>query len=344
MATIVGIFVLGMSGQCYAGSLQSGYYSRKCSSITSTGFWPFLKFQTTDVNVEATVKAAMKAAFDKDPTIAPALLRMQFHDCFVKGCDASILIDTNRDGSLTEKKAGPNLSVRGYNVIDSIKQTLEDYCAGVVSCADIIAMATRDAVNFDGKVQYVVETGRLDGKESKLTNVNLPPPTISVSNSISAFSQKGLDTADMVYLLGGHTVGIAHCSLFQDRVYNFNGSGKPDPTMNSTLVNALKSKCPQPSTVDNIVPLDQTPKSALVVDKAFYNQLLMSNGILKIDQELAIDQHTKNIVSQLAFGNDFAQKFGQAMVKLGRVEVITDTSKGEIRKSCRSINRSIKLF
>ncbi|XP_030503935.2 peroxidase 60-like [Cannabis sativa] len=349
MAPIIGIFIiLSLSiGQCY-GALQSGYYNKKCNitTTTTTGFWPFnskSQTTTTEVNVEATIKDAVKLAFGKDRTLVAALLRMQFHDCFVKGCDASILIEKNKDGSLTEKNAGPNRSVRGYDVIDDIKKDLESKCHQVVSCADIIAIATRDAVNLasEGRVNYVVETGRLDGKESKLTNVNLPPPTISVANSISAFRQKGLDIADMVYLLGGHTVGTAHCSLFQDRVYNFNGSGKPDPTMNSTLVNSLKSKCPSKSSFNNIVPLDQTNEdSSLVVDKSFYNQLVMKRGILKIDQDLANDEKTKDVVKQLAFGNNdlFAQKFGQAMVKLGRVEVITDKSKGEIRTSCRELN------
>ncbi|KAF4379763.1 hypothetical protein F8388_023780 [Cannabis sativa] len=282
MAPIIGIFIiLSLSiGQCY-GALQSGYYNKKCNitTTTTTGFWPFnskSQTTTTEVNVEATIKDVVKLAFGKDRTLVAALLRMQFHDCFVK----------------------------------------------------------------EGRVNYVVETGRLDGKESKLTNVNLPPPTISVANSISAFRQKGLDIADMVYLLefdmhacvrvGGHTVGTAHCSLFQDRVYNFNGSGKPDPTMNSTLVNSLKSKCPSKSSFNNIVPLDQSNEdSSLVVDKSFYNQLVMKRGILKIDQDLANDEKTKDVVKQLAFGNNdlFAQKFGQAMVKLGRVEVITDKSK-----------------
>ena len=76
------------------------------------------------------------------------------------------------------------------------------------------------------------------------------------------------------------------------------------------------------------------------VDKAYFNQLVKKRGILKIDQDLAIAKQTKNVVSQLANGNgyNFAQKFGQAMVKLGRVEVITDARKGEIRESCRATN------
>lgn len=59
-----------------------------------------------------------------------------------KGCDASILIN----GTSSEQQAGPNKSVRGYDVIERIKGELETTCPGVVSCADIVVLATRDAV------------------------------------------------------------------------------------------------------------------------------------------------------------------------------------------------------
>jgi len=63
----------------------------------------------------------------------------------LQGCDASILLDETTSIQ-SEKTALGNLnSARGYNVIDKAKTEVEKICPGVVSCADIIAVAARDA-------------------------------------------------------------------------------------------------------------------------------------------------------------------------------------------------------
>jgi len=64
----------------------------------------------------------------------------------MQGCDASVLLD-DADNFTGEKNSFPNAnSLRGFEVIDNIKSKLEDMCKGVVSCADILAVAARDAV------------------------------------------------------------------------------------------------------------------------------------------------------------------------------------------------------
>ncbi|PKH47891.1 peroxidase 60-like [Punica granatum] len=297
-------------------ALQVGFYNRKC------GF----------VDVEAIVRTVVSFRLAKDPTLVAALLRLQFHDCFVNGCDASILLD----GPSSEKTAGANGSVRGYELIDTIKSILESICPGVISCADIIVMATRDAVELAKGGRYAVQTGRLDGKTSLASNVNLPSPSVSVSQVLSAFAKKGLTATDTVLLLGGHTVGITHCSFIMDRLYNFRGTGKPDPTMNPALVNTLRLRCSRTSSVDNAVNLDQNATSALIVDSLFYKQVVARRGILQIDQQLALDPLTKSTVAALANATNFVTRFGSAMVKLGAIH---SGLPGEIRRNCRVINK-----
>lgn len=63
----------------------------------------------------------------------------------MQGCDASVLLDD----TITlkgEKEAAPNRnSLKGYDLIDSIKNMVESECPGIVSCADILTIAARDA-------------------------------------------------------------------------------------------------------------------------------------------------------------------------------------------------------
>lgn len=71
----------------------------------------------------------------------------------LQGCDASILLDKVGTDQF-EKEARPNLSLGGFDVIDDIKRQVEEKCPGIVSCADILALATRDAVSFRVSIQY----------------------------------------------------------------------------------------------------------------------------------------------------------------------------------------------
>lgn len=69
-----------------------------------------------------------------------------------------MLIDSTSNNT-AEKDAIPNRSLTGFDVIDEIKTQLEKTCPGIVSCADILALATRDSVSF--QVSTVMTTFRL---------------------------------------------------------------------------------------------------------------------------------------------------------------------------------------
>ncbi|KAJ3693493.1 hypothetical protein LUZ60_008973 [Juncus effusus] len=290
-----------------------------------------------DNDVEAIIRGRVTERYSNDNAIVAGLLRLLFHDCFVNGCDASILLD----GSDSEKTAPPNSSVFGYDLVDLIKSDLESVCPGVVSCSDIIVAATRDASVLAGGAPFEVQLGRFDGKISLASDSvsNLPPADIAVQDSINLFGSKGLDVSDMVLLMGGHTVGVTHCSVISDRLYNYQSTGNSDPLMDPSFVWFLQTfVCPSnPSQWYPFVYLDDV-SSAMIVDNSYYNQLLMNKGVLRIDQALSNDWTTSSYVQQFASDNNyFLDQFNQALVKLAAVGV-KDGTQGEIRSVCNRVN------
>jgi hypothetical protein len=61
----------------------------------------------------------------------------------LQGCDGSVLID-----SPSEKDAIPNQYLHGFDVIDTAKAQVEEACPGIVSCADILALAAETSVEI----------------------------------------------------------------------------------------------------------------------------------------------------------------------------------------------------
>lgn len=50
------------------------------------------------------------------------------------------------NGEIGERHAFGHQGVQGFDVIERAKQEIEKVCPGIVSCADIVALAARDAV------------------------------------------------------------------------------------------------------------------------------------------------------------------------------------------------------
>ncbi|KAK9750016.1 hypothetical protein RND81_02G166700 [Saponaria officinalis] len=127
---------------------------------------------------ETIVRQSVTNKFTQTSITAQATIRLFFHDCFVQGCDASIMIySANGDA---EKDAPINLSlaVDGFDTVNKAKQAVEAMCPGVVSCADILALATRDAILLTGGPSYNVELGRRDGLKSKASDVQGKLPVL----------------------------------------------------------------------------------------------------------------------------------------------------------------------
>ncbi|XP_034702525.1 peroxidase N1-like [Vitis riparia] len=301
---------------------------------TRVGFYSY-----TCPEVESIVKETVTDHFNSDPTIAPGLLRMHFHDCFVRGCDASILLT----GSSTERTAGPNSLLRGYEVIDDAKTRLEAACPGVVSCADILALAARDSVLLTKGASWKVPTGRRDGRVSLASETaNLPASRDSIDLQKQKFADKGLNDQDLVALVGGHTIGTSACQFFRDRLYNFNtttGNGA-DPSIDPAFLPQLQALCPQNGDANRRVALDTGSPNTF--DASFFQNLKNGRGILQSDQKLWEDASTRSYVQRFLGirglqGLNFNVEFGRSMVKMSNIGVMTCTE-GEIRRVCSAIN------
>ncbi|OVA19889.1 Plant peroxidase [Macleaya cordata] len=293
---------------------------------------------------ENIVSKIVKKYVRRDLGIAAGLIRLHFHDCFVTGCDASILLDETPSGEEVEKASPANgKSLRGLEVIDEIKSKLEYKCPGIVSCADILAFAARDAAVYAGLLSYPVAAGRRDGRSSRaIETMILPRPSQSVDQLTELFARKGLSQDEMVVLSGAHSIGHAHCSTFHTRLYGPDPLQSQDPTLDPFYALFLKFQCPvwtipeDGSLSKDKVPLDSISPTRL--DNMYYVGLKEGKGLLTSDQALMNNTRTRDLVHLLAENPMlWSQKFGRAMGRLGRMDVLTGRQ-GEIRRQCRRVN------
>ncbi|XVF82127.1 hypothetical protein PTKIN_Ptkin16aG0019900 [Pterospermum kingtungense] len=295
------------------GQLSPNYYSSTCPQALSI------------------VKAAIAAAIKNETRIGASLLRLHFHDCFVNGCDGSVLLDDNAT-FIGEKTAVPNNnSARGFNVVDNIKAQLEKACPGVVSCADLLAIAARDSVVQLGGPSWTVRLGRRDSTTASRSaaNTSIPPPTSNLSALISSFSAQGLSIKDLVTLAGAHTIGLSRCTSFRGHIYN-------DSNIDPSFASLRRRICPRSGNDSVLAPLDlQTPT---FFDNLYYKNLLNHKGLLHSDQELFNGNSTDALVKSYAARNSlFFNEFPKSIIKMGNVKPLTGTA-GEIRRNCRRAN------
>ncbi|XP_047963557.1 peroxidase 64-like [Salvia hispanica] len=284
-------------------------------------------------NAEATITKAVRRAIIKDKTAPAALLRLHFHDCFIRGCDASVLLES-KGNKKAEKDGPPNISLHAFYVIDNAKKELEKMCPGVVSCADILAVAARDAVALSGGPTWDVPKGRKDGRVSKANDtLQLPFPTFNISQLQQSFSKRGLSLDDLVALSGGHTLGFSHCSSFQNRIHRFSNATEVDPSMNPSFAASLRRVCPVHNKVKNAgANLDFTPNA---FDNVYYKLLLKGKSIFSSDQALVANSRTKAMVAKFAtYEKEFFDAFAKSMIKMSSI----NGAGTEIRLNCGFVN------
>ncbi|KAF6137881.1 hypothetical protein GIB67_014010 [Kingdonia uniflora] len=301
--------------------------SSSSSSLLSLDF-----YGTSCPGAEFMVRNTVRSASALDPTIPGKLLRLLFHDCIVEGCDGSVLLE----GNGTERSDPANASLGGFTVVESAKRLLEVFCPQTVSCADILALAARDSVEFAGGPTVQILTGRRDGRVSSASNVrpNMVDTSFTMDVMIQHFSSKGLSPDDLVVLSGAHTIGSAHCNAFNDR-FRENSKGKLTPidgSLDQTYASELTKQCPMDGSASTTVNND--PETSFLFDNQYYQNLLAHKGLFQSDSVLLSDGRTKRKVEEFSNSQEsFFESWGTSFLKLTSMGVKTGNG-GEIRRSC----------
>ncbi|CAL4893688.1 unnamed protein product [Urochloa decumbens] len=263
------------------------------------------------------VRRVIQDARVSDPRIPASLIRLHFHDCFVQGCDGSLLLDDDLPVIQTEKNVpANNNSARGFPVVDDIKAALEHACPGIVSCADILALAAEISVELAGGPRWSVLLGRRDGTTTNVESANnLPSPFDELEVLQEKFRNVNLDSTDLVALQGAHTFGKVQCQFTRENCT----AGQPEGTLED---------------LDRVTPN--------LFDNKYYGNLLEGSAQLRSDQVMLSDPvaatTTAPVVHRFAADQqDFFRNFAASMIKMGNISPLTG-SDGEIRKNCRRVN------
>ncbi|KAJ7972426.1 Peroxidase [Quillaja saponaria] len=267
---------------------------------------------------------------------AVSWVRNLFHDCIVKSCDASLLLDS-ASGIISEKTSERSFGMRNFKYVNTIKAAVEAACPLTVSCADIVALSARDGLAILGGPSFEIKTGRKDSKQSYLADVkdSIPNHNDSMSLVLDRFQSIGIDVEGAVAILGAHSVGRVHCINLVHRLYP-----TVDPTLNPAYAEYLKGRCPTANPDPEAVLYARNDRETpMILDNYYYKNLLKNKGLLIIDQQLTSDPRTLPYVEKMAVDNGyFHQQLSRALILLSENNPLI-ADQGEIRKDCRYVNK-----
>ncbi|MBA0755577.1 hypothetical protein Gogos_020035 [Gossypium gossypioides] len=327
------------------GDLQLNYYAQSCP------------------NAEEIIRQQVNKLYNKHGNTAVSWVRNLFHDCMVKvyfytyiricayimkmksenniaillmqSCDASLLLETV-NGIESEQKSDRSFGMRNFKYVKTIKDALEQECPRTVSCADIVSLSARDGIVLLGGPRIEMKTGRKDSKRSYLSEVEntIPNHNDSMELVLSRFQSIGIDTKEIVALLGAHSVGRVHCVNLVHRLYP-----TVDPTLDPDYAEYLKGRCPTPDPDPEAVLYSRNDRETpMILDNMYYKNLLKHKGLLVIDQQLTSDPTTSPFVEKMAADNGyFHDQFARAVLLLSENNPLTG-DEGEVRKDCRYVN------
>ncbi|GLJ31748.1 hypothetical protein SUGI_0638610 [Cryptomeria japonica] len=288
-------------------------------------------YKSSCPRAEEIVREELGYFLNNNITSVGGFLRIPYHDCFVQGCDASILINAT-DGELSSL---PNQSLRPevLQEIEKIKEKVEAACPNTVSCADIVVLAGRDSVHLSKGPYFEVPTGRRDSLNyvlgSDITSAQLPPPNSTVTQLITRFVLDGLSGLDLVALSGAHSVGTAHCSAFINSLFPLSNR------LTSSFAQELLQICPNQRS-NNLTVMDKA--TPFVFDNKYFINLV--EGLVLFDSDTALLQNSQTSSAVKSFADDQQEFFGQfaeSYIKMSMINVKTGST-GNIRKVCSLLN------
>ncbi|XWS61432.1 hypothetical protein CRYUN_Cryun07bG0125200 [Craigia yunnanensis] len=302
LSPVLAILAVVLFCQSVHSQLQIGFYKDTCSLV------------------EFIVKEEVRKAFIRDRGVAAGLMRMHFHDCFVRVSGMSHLL----------------IHLYLYHRV-----VMDQFSSIPLPPAKHRKTPLPITLVYEGtKMEDLAMMSLLEEEMAELhlpqIRGNLAPPTFNVNQLTQLFENKGFTQEEMVTLSGGHTIGRSHCTSFSDRLYNFSGTSMQDPSLDPKYAALLKQQCPQSSTNPNlVVPMTSSPS---IIDVGYYVDILANMGLFMSDHTLPTSPVTANQVAQNAKNPmQWKSKFAAAMVKMGQLDVLTGTA-GEIRAKYRVIN------